>query len=171
MVNSDLTINWVSEDDNHTSDYIEVPEKPLYVVGIKLPNGNYIGIVTIIAPANYQISTRVVHDDGTVSEWTSWASSINMTASQMKNLSNMQIRWKDTRIQKDSDIYNMSDAVDGNINTNRIYVSGSYQLKTDVSYQLENGLWMVDNEDITYKGNLRFYVSVDKAYLFKKQQE
>ena len=67
-----------------------MPEKPLYVIGIKLPNGNYIGIVTIIAPANYQISTRVIRDDGTMSEWSSWASSINMSAGEMKNLSNTQ---------------------------------------------------------------------------------
>ncbi len=173
-INADLTIHWVSEDsekDDNNSDYIELPEKPLYVIGIKLPNGNYIGIVTIIAPANYQISTRVIRDDGTMSEWSSWASSINMSAGEMKNLSNTQIRWKDTRSLKDSDIYIMSDVLDGNINAQKIYVSGSYQLKTGIPYKLGDGLWMVDDEDIIYKGNSRFYVSVTKEYIFKEQQE
>ena len=171
-VNADLTIRWVSEDgennDNY-SDYIELPEKPLYVVGIKLPNGNYIGIVTIIAPANYQISTRVIRNDGTVSKWSSWASSINMSAGEMKNLSNTQIRWKDTRSLKESDIYIMSDILGGNINTQKIYASGSYLLKTNIPYKLDDGLWTVDNEDIVYRGNLRFYVSASKEYIFKKQ--
>lgn len=173
-VSADLTIRWVSEDgennDNY-SDYIELPEKPLHVVGIKLPNGNYIGIVTIIAPANYQISTRVIRNDGTVSKWSSWASSINMSAGEMKNLSNTQIRWKDTRSLKESDIYIMSDVLDGNVNTQKIYASGSYLLKTNIPYKLDDGLWTVDNEDIVYRGNSRFYVSVSKEYIFKKQQE
>ena len=173
-VRADLTIRWVSEDgennDNY-SDYIELPEKPLHVVGIKLPNGNYIGIVTIIAPANYQISTRVIRNDGTVSKWSSWASSINMSAGEMKNLSNTQIRWKDTRSLKESDIYIMSDVLDGNVNTQKIYASGSYLLKTNIPYKLDDGLWTVDNEDIVYRGNSRFYVSVSKEYIFKKQQE
>ncbi len=172
LVNSDLTIQWIAEDgeeDNNHSDYIELPEKPLYVVGIKLPNGNYVGIVTIIAPANYQISTRVIYDDGTTSEWTSWASSINMTGSQMKDLSNRQIRWKDTRSLKDSDIYIMSDVLDGKMSTQKVYTSGSYLLKTNIPYKLEDGLWTVDNENIIYRGNSRFYVSVTKEYIFKEQ--
>ena len=94
-----------------------------------------------------------------------------MTASQMKNLSNTQIRWKDTRILKDSDIYVMSDVIDGNINAQKIYVNGSYQLKTGMPYRLGNGLWIVDNKDIIYKGNSKFYVSLNKEYLFRKQQE
>ena len=173
-VNSDLTIQWIAEDgekDDNNSDYIELPEKPLHIVGIKLPNGNYIGIVTIIAPANYQISTRVIRNDGTVSKWSSWASSINMSAGEMKNLSNTQIRWKDTRSLKESDIYIMSDVLDGNINTQKIYASGSYLLKTNIPYKLGDGLWTVDNEDIVYRGNWRFYVSVSKEYIFKEQQE
>jgi len=170
-VHSDLVIQWVADTDSKTDDFIEVPKNPITIVGLKDFNGEYFGIITFIAPANYQVSTRTLNDDGTVTEWTSWASSFNMFAEKLKYLSNMQIRWKDTRTGHMTDIYVLADVINEDIHVKleKVDKAGAYLLNTNVAYELGDGLWTVNDDGIIYKGNKKFYVSATKEYIFKEE--